>query len=105
MSVNIVSGHTPGPWQAARAGSSVVGIPIVGPGGRAIGSLHWAHLPGLADFNKEQLANALLIAAAPDLLEALRELERVYETGDFDSEFKPALEKARAAIAKAEGKQ
>ncbi len=38
-----------------------------------------------------------------ELLAALKELERVYETGDFDTEFKPALTKARATIAEVEG--
>lgn len=40
-----------------------------------------------------------------ELLAALKELERVYETGDFDTEFKPALTKARAVIAKVEGRE
>ncbi len=40
-----------------------------------------------------------LFAAAPALLEALEELVRVYETGDWHTEFRPALEQARAAIA------
>ena len=38
-----------------------------------------------------------------ELLAALEELERVYETGDFDTEFKPALTKARAIIANQSG--
>jgi hypothetical protein len=58
---------------------------------------------------EENEADARLIAAAPELLEALKNLLRVEESwcslnemcnrGDLDA----AMEKARAAIAKAEG--
>ena len=51
----------------------------------------------------EDEANAALIAAAPDMYEALEELQRVYVSGNFDTEFQPALNKARAALAKARG--
>jgi len=52
---------------------------------------------------QEAEANARLIAAAPDLLEALKEMLSVWEEDD------PAYgamhaDKARAAIARAEGK-
>jgi hypothetical protein len=54
-------------------------------------------------------ANARLIAAAPDLLEALILLEReMVESGNAQSRdygWKPAIEKTRAAIAKATGEQ
>jgi hypothetical protein len=45
-------------------------------------------------------ANARLIAAAPDLLEALKGIVCEYE----DSFHDPRLDQARAAIAKAEGR-
>jgi hypothetical protein len=55
----------------------------------------------------EILANARLIAAAPDLLEALEVILRdhmaVHGVGDL--EMQPALFQARAAITKAKGEQ
>ncbi|WP_030538338.1 hypothetical protein [Sphingobium sp. DC-2] len=51
----------------------------------------------------ELLASARIMAAGKEMLAALVELERVYETGDFETEFRPALDRARAAIAKATG--
>lgn len=96
------SGHTPGPWKAATAGSSIVGIPVVGPKGRAIASLHFSPegVPGREPYNAEQLANAQLIAAAPDMLAALK---KIVSEGDFTA---PEGMKRIAldAIAKAEGK-
>jgi L-fucose mutarotase/ribose pyranase (RbsD/FucU family) len=53
-------------------------------------------------FKDEYKANARLIAAAPDLLEALKSMCEGFSALK-DSDF-PALAKARAAIAKAEGK-
>jgi hypothetical protein len=49
-----------------------------------------------------ETANARLIAAAPDLLEALTELEAAAEMGERPSA--AALQAARAAVAKATGK-
>ncbi len=53
----------------------------------------------------EQIANARLIAAAPDLLEALRDCLRRID--DADETYGPdhAVTKARAAIAKATGER
>lgn len=53
-------------------------------------------------------ADAKLIAAAPDLLEALQDLKREIILSDVDmdyieSHFKPWLDKARAAITKSGG--
>ena len=59
----------------------------------------------VVDFVYEE-ADAKLIAAAPDLLEALEDLKREIILSDvdmayIDSHFKPWIEKARAAIDKA----
>jgi hypothetical protein len=89
-----MSAHTPGPWRvmppsvgrfkvgAARAHSEA--FQIVGEA---------------SNYNEQAEANARLIAAAPELLEALQELVSHYMARN-----PPWLGKARAAIAKAEGK-
>jgi len=50
----------------------------------------------------ERDANASLIAAAPDLLAALKQQTHALVAGGYDPRSK-AIEDARAAIAKAEG--
>ena len=56
--------------------------------------------------NRLAIANATLRAAAPELLEALREMVAYAESPDFEGAPSiAALQKARAAIAKATGEQ
>lgn len=70
------------------------------------------------DFSLEQKANARLIAAAPELLEALQDMvSRIEYYANLDGSYKPSIEDwaytynssdmdaARAAIAKALGKE
>ena len=81
--------HTPGPWHVWQAGKHVV----IKAGSLIIGSVRRAIVGG------EQQANAHLIAAAPELLEALKFVIRgVPDTWE-------GVQKARAAIAKATGEQ
>ncbi|MCD9005201.1 hypothetical protein LDO31_02930 [Luteimonas sp. XNQY3] len=96
-----MSAHTPGPWQyvateyprgwliEARDGTYTIAVVRDGSGSVA------------------NEANARLIAAAPELLEALILLEReMVASGNAkaaDYGWKPAIEKTRAAIAKATG--
>jgi hypothetical protein len=103
--------HTPRPWEAASKPSSVVGWPVVGELGTLIADVSTMSFPG-QPIPKEALANARLIAAAPELLEALdwaiAEIEGrtryapndVYEAEEQRAN---ALACARAAIAKAKG--
>lgn len=88
-----MSAHTPGPWKIERASDP--------------GPFHFHYLVDATDkivastwappSESESEANARLIAAAPDLLEALRGVVRVADrkTDEFDA--------AHAAIAKATG--
>ena len=87
--------HTPGPWTAsdnAIYGSSGLIKPLV------------AHLDDrFAD--DEAANNARLIAAAPDLLAALREIVAAVEVGEVDG-YSPSgdwFREAKAALAKATG--
>lgn len=77
------SKHTEGPWLAAATPSSVVGWPVVQPAtGRVICTLNYIQhteidpvVAGDRAFNAESRANARLVAAAPELLEALKAAE------------------------------
>ncbi len=93
--------HTPGPW--ANSGADVKsGNPdewIYGGQYRArIAKVQFGLNYG-QDIAAETAANARLIAAAPDLLEALVEMERAFGA---ECSGGPAV-RARAAIAKARG--
>jgi hypothetical protein len=88
--------HTRGPWFADTHGSGA--FAIKGPDGAVLCTRNaW---PGYAT---ESIANGLLIAAAPDLLEALSELADLVD-GILVGDYKPdsfTLQPARAALAKA----
>lgn len=102
--------HTPGPWRI-----------VISPNARRRVEIEADLYPGRADTlavvfdvenrfdaqDENRIANAHLIAAAPDLLEALKAIYEVLLNPDpWDREhvveFNRAAEKVRAAIAKAE---
>ncbi len=93
--------HTPGPW-AVRY-DYVVQAPAY-EDGRLVPV---AQPYGVNCDGTDLFANARLIAAAPELLEALILLEAEMvasgNAGSVDFGWKPAIEKTRAAIAKATG--
>ena len=101
--------HTPGPWYLEEVGYSSSSYYIRGSfdsGARhTIGKGAVAHIPRSTVNPME--ANARLIAAAPELLEALKEvteiLDEVLGFGTEPSHGNIAA-KARAAIAKATGR-
>ncbi len=100
--------HTPGPWTAW-------GTTIRANKGDYVASAKYYPIPGVDDDNSD--ANARLIAAAPELLEACKGVLALFASltiqpnGDHDNpETDPAyivtfgeLAKLRAAIEKAEG--
>lgn len=97
--------HTPGPWQVSGGRSRIDAYGhTVGPDGFGIACVFYSdqttaeHIASLAD--------ARLIAAAPDLLKALNALERQVLQNNIrgDEWMDEALELTRAAIAKAEGR-
>lgn len=89
--------HTSGPWgQSATLSSDMHHIRYIsGPTGEKIATVDHPVDMGQAT----ALANAHLIAAAPDLLAALKECRNCLTSGRDDEEDK----RARAAIKKAEG--
>lgn len=87
--------HTPGPWLYIHADGFTVRHPQIYSDIGPVCNATW-----LGENKMEELrANAKLIAAAPDLLEALCGLVGCIDHGSDNPEQK--LKKARAAIAKA----
>ena len=93
-----MSKHTPGPWSVGVPGPN--GCPTIGTNYGLMTAMI-AHSRNEPDQVEECNANANLIAAAPDLLEAL---ERIAELFDPQSMVGgAALEYANSIIAKAKG--
>ena len=95
--------HTPGPWMKSTHGG-ISKYSIWSSSGQHIADTNTTKSIGF----ERCAANASLIAAAPDLLEALQKISNGQEmTGDF-THVETVLryqEIARAAIAKATGEQ
>lgn len=100
--------HTPGPWTVESTG---MGYSVRGDGnGHCVvftntASCSKAALRRSISKDEEESANARLVAAAPDLLEALERITRelgVPQPG-YPQPVANAVEIARAAIAKARG--
>lgn len=99
--------HTPGPWAWHESENSLIGL----AGVHIIKD--WGSYEGLSinDWDRltedECTANKLLIAAAPDMLDALKAMDAAlcegFETQSGRMAGRKALIAARAAIAKAEG--
>ena len=86
---------TPGPWNT-EAGDSVINVLH---GTERVAATNTK--PYWKKYDERDVANARLIAAAPELYEALKAFMFADGHDDFEDEW-PA---ARAAIAKAEGRQ
>jgi hypothetical protein len=91
--------HTPGPWTSGRA------IPADDTVSRIVraGADHIAVVMDLDGAAQEAVDNARLIAAAPDLLAALRSIIESSDANCGDS-LANAISAARAAIARATGR-
>jgi len=93
--------HTPGPWYVGSGtyeGRNIYSVASV------TDDEGFTYQPIVASAEDDGIkcwdANARLIAAAPDLLEALQEMVRT-----FAKNHAPAVDVARAAIARATGEQ
>lgn len=103
-----MSAHTPGPWMVGGPYPSVSVCVEVDPGDRETPPT-WEPVCVVdqrteGEVNRQALVDAHLIAAAPDLLEALKELVDIVEghLNDGDRLDSFTLQPAHAAIAKAE---
>ena len=99
--------HTPGPWAATAKICDVGGrdfqvVEIREAGDFRGGICHLQSAEHIGGIDAaETRANGALIAAAPELLEALKWLRTCEERGDLEE----AIAAADAAIAKAEGRK
>lgn len=123
-----MSGHTPGPWRISgismEDGSISIGhaefrlVIAYVTNAASFGDFVNATLKGRKDFGAPdtahtQMANARLIAAAPDLLEALQAWLAAHHSSDISDEqhdrFAPEhmalVRRTRAVIVKAEGRK
>ena len=96
-----MSKHTPGPWAVVGNRTKYVEARLISGLIQEVAACG----PTAADkgYGPQQEANARLIAAAPDLLEALIELADC--GAEAWGEDRPCVKWARAAIAKATGEQ
>lgn len=100
--------RTPGPWTIAEYGIAEVGAKYlcIKKGGKTVSRID--PQGNSLSTNDTDYANARLIAAAPELLEALRRIMEYAHLGasvcDIDVNEQPQFVNVRAAISKAEGK-
>lgn len=106
MTSQTKAAHTPGPWVSSTFGFQV----LTGDSWSTIcvlkGSAGWKDGRGAYEQEYEwqnQEANARLIAAAPDLLDALNEILAYSGGANSALEDIYVMERARDALAKAEG--
>jgi len=90
--------HTPGPWKLDDVSDF-----IRGPRGVYIAELCDANSDRVQVHGPRFEANARLIAAAPDLLEALEHISRELPENEFIKHSKDAIRKVKDAIRKAKG--
>ena len=114
---DLKQGHTPGPWvyvdAEKEASMQFRKLCVIRGGGKEITSFSWQTPSKAFPSKEESQANARLIAAAPELLEALQgaigALEQDVDTGadyndaDWSGIAQQRLDDARAAIARATG--
>lgn len=90
---------TPGPWRTDEWGMTGVNSE-----GKHIALVNYSHQGTFNDvFGDEHKANSNLIASAPELLDALIEMQRNGRKQGWDDKYESSMEKTRLAIAKALG--
>jgi len=99
--------HTPGPWVTGNTSPLIFGVKR-GNGTEPIGFVYGPSFTEKSKYGQTAMANARLIAAAPEMYEAIAAIATAMNLGyipnEILSEGSPILEGLRAAIAKAEGK-
>ena len=96
--------YTPGPWKAMTLNYQFK-VGHLGPSWLILGKDEFRSIVQVWGYNDEDEANAYLITAAPDLLASVEELLRVCYDLEANDETVRAVANARAAIAKATGRE
>lgn len=94
--------HFTGPWKCEGEFDAEISATISAADGRSVCEIE----PFCEDWTEGEIANARLIASAPELLGALKEALATMEPPHplDDPDIEAARERARAAIDKAEGR-
>jgi len=92
--------HTPGPWTLHEYHGHVT---LKGQCGHDAIINTMGHSCSNPDLYDEEQANARLVAAAPELLEALKRVMDALAYEGVDEDFEAQYAEGEAAIAKAEG--
>jgi hypothetical protein len=105
--------HTPGPWKVEQESGNDGEAEVISAASRTIcwTADTWDDAREKAVITDEDYANGVLIAAAPDLLSALRQAkdelialyEKVYPADEADNETTKVIDYAIAVIAQAGG--
>ena len=97
--------HTPGPWHVTDVSGNEGEAEIIEAKHRGIAWTNdsWDEMKQQGYISQEDKANARLIAAAPDLFAALRDLITGLPEEYDDKWTKDLVEKGKRAIAKAKG--
>ncbi|MEQ4988010.1 hypothetical protein ABN080_11135 [Proteus sp. fly-1089] len=95
--------HTPAPWLMDRRSTHAGEITNI----HGCKNNDWIEIwsTNWPESEEAQEANAHLIAAAPELLDALIEMQRNGRKQGWDDKYESSMEKTRLAIAKALGQQ
>ena len=94
--------HTPGPWHICEVSAALNRSPLIRDAqGMALAETFRPNNSQASQINRD--ANARLIAAAPEILDALAEMLADADTLQEPYRNEAVCERARAAIAKATG--
>lgn len=93
-----MSEHTPGPWEAVELDGKPVNDPAIMSAKHCLATCWINDIP-----RKQAAANAVLMAAAPDMLAALQIAHRFLDSHGNGWEEAETLDAIRAAMAKATG--
>lgn len=91
--------HTPGPWYADPYEDDCDGIGVCAKGKGIVADVDSDYCEP-----EEMRANAHLIAAAPEMKEALQWVESAFRDYSLDHGARNAMVRVKAALAKAEGR-
>lgn len=101
-----MSKHTPGPWEKVDGTDGITRGIRGWHGPESVNVINWNGISRATSVTGQ--ANARLLLAAPDLLEALQDVDALWthhSIAHSDGKISPLHEKVIAAIAKATGEQ